>query len=353
MSDQLAHSGDENRIHRYAVSVVIPCRNEVKNIAGCVAAIYASKFDAKTDFEVIIVDGMSNDGTRELITTLQGSYTSLKLLDNVKQLTPFAFNIGVKAARGEYVQIIGARQEVSENYLQVAMNSLKADPEIWGVGGAMQNVYENQIGRYIAMAMDSPFGVGAGNFRVVKESTFLDTVGTPMYPAFVFDEVGYFDEALVRNQDDEFNYRITKRGKKLLLNADLLIRYYVRGSFPKLAKQYFQYGYWKVYVNKKVKAITTVRQVFPAILILCIAIGLILSPIHWGIYILWAMGVSIYLITAGVFAIVRAEKFNDVFAIFWSFMILHFSYGTGYLKGILDFLILGKQPSNKSKELSR
>ena len=335
------------------ISVVIPCRNEVKNIAECVEAIFASELDQSDEIEVLVVDGMSNDGTLEVLESLQQRFASLKIIPNPQQVTPVAFNLGIKAASGEYLQIIGARQIISANYLREAKRSLTENPEIGCVGGAVTNVYQTPESEIIGLAMSSSFGVGGGNFRVMKQSEFTDTVGTPMYPMAIFNEVGYFNEALLRNQDDEFNYRVTKSGKKILLNADIQIKYYVRAKVSNLFKQYYQYGYWKVFVNKMHGAITNMRQLVPAVFVFGLLLGFILSWLHPVLAWMYASALLLYILLAIYAGFSVAGAGIQAMRVALIFPVLHFSYGWGYLRGLVDFFLLGKNPSRQASELSR
>ena len=254
------------------IAVIVPCRNELSNIEECIKAIYSSDLPSQCELEVVIVDGKSDDGTYELIQQLKTQFSSLSLVTNEKQLTPFAFNLGIHSIDADYYQIIGARQIVDINYIREAALTLKEDPSIWCVGGNVQNVFLNECGKIIAAAMSTSFGMGLGNFRTLESSGYVDTVGTPMYPAWVFDRIGYFDEKLIRNQDDDFNYRVTKAGGKIFFNANIHLKYYVRGNYKNLWKQFYQYGYWKVFVNRKHKAVTTFRQLIPPLFVLFLLI---------------------------------------------------------------------------------
>lgn len=333
------------------ISVVIPCRNEVNHIGSCVEAIFNSVLPENISLEVLIVDGKSDDGTKNEITELQKKYPNLQLILNPLRITPVAFNLGIKSSIGDYIQIIGARQVIASDYLARGVQCLQSQSEVWCVGGKVENSYANMTSRIIARSMDTPFGVGGGNFRIQTKSGFVDTVGTPMYPRFVFERIGLFDEALVRNQDDEFNYRVTQAGGKIFLDVDMHLNYEVRGSFAKLYRQYFQYGYWKVYVNRKHHTITSVRQLAPAFFVLFVCIGwlgVLISPfllvVYGGILLL-------YLITAKLVALKKAELWRHIYKYIFCFLTLHFGYGFGYLKGIYDFLILRRKSGAKSQTM--
>ena len=201
--------------------------------------------------------------------------------------------------------------------------------------------------------MGSSFGVGGGNFRILKESNYTDTVGTPMYPKKVFDKIGLFNENLLRNQDDELNFRLTKSGGKIFFNTDIEIKYYVRANLSNLYKQYYQYGYWKVYVNRLHKSVTSVRQLIPLIFVLGIIIGAICSFIIQHFFIVYLSGIILYLLLSLFFGISMAKNIVKGVQVARVFPILHFSYGSGYLVAIIHFLILRKEPTKNAASLSR
>lgn len=335
------------------ISVVVPCRNEVKYIEECITAIYNSIIHSETVLTVFVVDGKSDDGTRELVEQLKQKYSSLILLDNEKKLTPFAFNIGIKKESADYYQIIGARHIVSSNYIQKSIDILENDNSIWCVGGKLINEFTDQISGIISKAMDTSFGMGLGNFRILNNSGITDTVTSPMYPAFVFEKIGYFDEDLIRNQDDDFNYRVTSNGGKIWFESSISLKYYVRGTYKGLFRQFFQYGYWKVYVNRKHKAVTTMRQLVPPAFV----VFTLLSPLLLFLNFLFCLGTLIswisYFGLAILYSVKKSNNIKEFLGVFKTFPILHFSYGLGYLLGIIHFLVLRKNPSDKQKRLSR
>lgn len=331
------------------ISVVIPCRNEVAMIEACLEALLAGSWQ---ELEILVVDGMSDDGTRELLNRLQTQDARIRICDNPARFTPIAFNIGIREARGEYIQIVGARQILAADYLRSCFEILQRDPQIACVGGIIYHKASNPTSEVIAAAMTSPFGVGAGNFRVLQHEAEVDTVSTPMYPRRIFEQIGLFDEALVRNQDDELNYRVLKAGYKIIFTPNTSLDYYVRASFSQLWRQYFQYGYWKTYVNRKHGAVTTMRQVVPALFVVGLVLGALLSLI-WPL--LWLVYLAVLLLygALGVWSAFKKGLAHQSLQMLKALLTLHLAYGLGYLEGLFHFFVLRREPESKHTLLSR
>lgn len=335
------------------ISVIIPCRNEKNYIKECIEAIYASDISDSLCLSVFVVDGMSDDGTREIVMDLINDFQGLKLVDNIQQLTPFAFNLGIHQTPFDYLQIVGARHIISSNYISKSIDILENDKSVWCVGGKLKNEYTTTTSRIIANAMDTSFGMGLGNFRIKENSGFTDTVTSPMYPAFVFEKIGYFDEELIRNQDDDFNFRVSKEEGGIWFESSISLKYYVRASFNGLFKQFFQYGYWKVYVNKKHGEVTTLRQLVPPLFVLYTLLLPFLLGVNFSLFTFASIGLIFYTLLAVFFGMKKSENFKEFFGVVKTFPILHFSYGFGYLQGLIHFFVLNKKPSSKQKTLSR
>src|SRR5574343_600338 len=281
------------------ISVVIPCRNELSYIAECVHAIYNCKLPDETEINVFVVDGMSDDGTRKVVLDLINSYPTVKLIDNEKQLTPFAFNLGIYAGgKVDFVQIVGARHILSKNYLSHCLNRFELDTSVWCVGGKIINEYINDRGRVISKAMSTTFGMGLGNFRTLDQSGYTDTVTSPMYPYWVFEKIGFFDEELIRNQDDDFNFRVSNAGGKIYYDNEISLKYYVRGNYQGLWRKFYQYGYWKVYVNRKHKSVTTLRQLVPPLFVTYLALLLPLILISPIVFLMASVPLIMYVLLA-------------------------------------------------------
>mgnify|MGYP001428495383 CR=1 FL=1 len=335
----------------YKIAIIIPCRNEVNYIKKAILSIENNNFPIE-DVEVVVVDGMSDDGTRELLMDLIQSRDWLRIINNENQKTPFAFNIGLKYTQSKYVLIMGSRFILSSNYLQEALLLIEKYQEVACVGGFLNHIYENDEGKIISFAQSSKFGVGIGNFRTLTKETYTDTVTPPFFKRSIFNEIGHFDERLTRNQDDDFSYRVIKKGYKILFSPNLKTDYFVRTSYKKLFNQYNQYGYWKVFVNRKHRTITTLRQLIPVGFLLSLILLVILGL--FNNFFLFILGIEfiIYFTFAIYFSKPLINKLK-VIKIIYVFLILHFSYGMGYLLGVFRFIILKKNPQKSFEILTR
>jgi glycosyltransferase involved in cell wall biosynthesis len=335
------------------VSITIPCRNEELYIKKCLQSIIDCDYP-KDLLSVFVVDGMSEDSTREIVNQFCESTPYIHLLDNKEQVTPFALNIGLKADDADIKIILGAHSTINDKFVSRAVKTLMNDQSVGCSGGVIQNVYENKVSEIIGLAMSSSFGVGNAKFRTGGDDGYVDTVAFGAYKKEVFEKIGYFDEDLVRNQDDEFNYRLLKNGFKIWLAGDIISNYYVRGNFLKLFRQYYQYGYWKVFVNTKHKAVTSVRQLVPLIFVLYLFGFVLAAPIlPTDGQLLYVLGLLLYLFAAMFFAVKKSSKLLVALSVVKAFVILHVSYGLGYLLGLFHFVLLKKDPSSKSKKMSR
>lgn len=334
------------------VSVVIPCRNEAQYIERCISSVLNCEYP-KELLEILVCDGISEDKTQQIVKRISDEKSNVRLLINEKQTTPHALNLGINQSSGDVIIILGAHASISSDYISRCVSSLKEDKSLGCVGGVLHNTFSDTQSEAIAKAMSHPFGVGSAHFRTGNKSGYVDTVAFGAYKREVFEKIGLFDEDLVRNQDDEFNYRLIQEGFKIKLDNTITASYHVRASFTRLFRQYYQYGYWKVYVNTKHKALTSVRQLIPSIFVLYIIIGGVLSavfPLFGKIYL---VGLGFYTILGLLSAFSRNINPMKAIMTFFAFVILHLSYGVGYLEGLLVIKVLGKSPSVKRSTSSR
>jgi hypothetical protein len=224
------------------------------------------------------------------------------------------------------------------------------------VGGILKTVPANtsKTARAISIALSHPFGIGNAHFRIgVKEPRLVDTVAFGCYPKETFQKFGFFDEDLVRNQDDEFNMRIVKKGGKILLHPDIVTVYHARDSIGKLCRMYFQYGYFKPLVARKVGSIVTLRQLMPTALVASLSILGLLSifmPLaRWPFAALLCLYFGTNLLVS--LLISAKEDLSLFFLLPFVFSAVHFSYGFGYLKGVFDFVLLKRYEGTRIEDV--
>jgi cellulose synthase/poly-beta-1,6-N-acetylglucosamine synthase-like glycosyltransferase len=276
----------------------------------------------------------------------------LEMIDNVAKTTPQALNLGLKKSNADIRIIFGAHAVMEPDYVSQCVRILEENTDVGCVGGIIQNEYLNDRSKIIGKAMASPFGVGNVRFRTGGKDGHVDTVAFGAYRKEVFDDVGYFDEDLVRNQDDEFNYRVTQGGFGIYYSEKIRSKYFVRSSLQKLWKQYDQYGYWKVFVNRKHGVVTTLRQLAPPLFVGGLIVGAVAIFIAPVMIVPYTIAILLYLTMALFFAL-REESSLLAIELVVVFAILHGAYGIGYLRGIVHFLILGRMPSQKSQVSTR
>ena len=321
------------------VSVIMPVRNEAAFIERSLGAVVDQDYPLER-FDILVVDGMSDDGTREKVKRLRtvSPHPVIRLLDNPGRTAPHALNVGLASATGEVIVRVDGHCEIAGDYLTRSVEALQAH-EAGCVGGPIETIGEDAISETIAVAMSSRFGVGASPFRVGSDrARDVDSVAFPAWPRAVMEAAGPFDEELVRNQDDEYNYRLRKLGYRIHLVPEIRCLYYSRGSLKSLWRQYFQYGFWKVRVLQKHPRQMKLRQfVPPALVAYLLATAALAVWIPAGALAL-AAGAGLYLVavavaTAGTAR--RARRFAVLLPVI--FACLHLSYGAGFLAGLARF----------------
>ena len=334
------------------VSIIMPVRNEGPFLKRAIKSILVAG-RAVESFEVIVVDGMSDDDTRSVVEELRQEDDRILLLENPSRTVPHAMNIGIRAASSDVIVRVDGHAEVYPDFLEKSLSVLAAHPECACVGGPLESVDLDEGSAAISLAMGSRFGVGNARFRTGGEEGYVDTLAFGAYRTSDLYAVGLFDEDLVRNQDDELNFRLTSAGRKIWFTPDIRSRYFVRSSLPKLYRQYFQYGYWKVYVNRKHGQFTNLRQLVPPLLVVSIALLALSAPFVAAARVLLAVELFAYLAAAFFFASRLTTETRVQFAVVKAFITLHMSYGLGYLAGVRDFLLLRRPPGTGATELSR
>jgi glycosyltransferase involved in cell wall biosynthesis len=324
------------------VSIVIPCRNEEPHIARCLDSVLASDYPRER-LEILVADGRSSDGTRPILVRYAALHPAIALLDNPRGTTPAGLNIAIRAASGDIVIRMDAHVLYPPDYIPRLVAGLQ-ESGADNVGGVIVTVPvdDSPTAQAIAVGLSHRFGVG-------------NTVPFGCYRREIFDRIGMFDEELIRNQDDEFNFRLITRGGRVLLLPDVLSRNVAHHSFCQLARMHYQDGYFKPLVARKVGRAMTVRQLIPAVLVGCLSSSAALALWIPAARYLFALLAGSYALLVVLFAAgaARSHGLRCAASLTLVFPVLHFSYGSGFLQGIRDHLVARGAPRPGALQLSR
>lgn len=322
------------------LSVIVPIYQEEKYISKCIDSMLSQDYP-KDDLEIILVDGMSKDRTREIVATYTAKYPFIRMIDNPERIAPCAMNRGIKEAKGDVIIRLDAHVYYPKNYFSLLVEKLNELPGAENVGALCNTLPVNDsiTAQSIAAVLSSSFGMGNSHFRVGADKEMeVDTVPFGCFHRSIFDKVGLYDEELVRNQDDELNARIIKAGGKIYLIPQLVCEYYARDTAKKVYKMFYQYGVFKPLVNKKLGSPATVRQFFPLLFVLGLLVGPVVClflPVLWWAYFAVIM---LWFILATSFSLKDSKNLKRILTQNWIYFVVHFGYGWGYIVGIFKIL---------------
>jgi glycosyltransferase involved in cell wall biosynthesis len=324
---------------RPTITVIMPIRNEAAFIARSLGAVLEQDYPAGL-MQVLVADGMSDDPTRHIVEELARAHPAhtVEIVDNPGGIVPTGFNAALSRARGQVVVRVDGHTVIAQDYVSACVAAL-ADSGADTVGGRMDAQGRGRIGQAIALATSSPFGVGDARFHYASGEHWVDTVYLGAWPRAVFDRVGAFDPEMVRNQDDEFNYRLRAAGGRILLTDRIRSRYYSRASLRTLFRQYRQYGFWKVRVLQKHPKQMSLRQFVPPAFAAAVVGGAVLAPTSRGVRRLWSATLAAYglaAVTASV-AVARRSGWRHLPLLPVAFAAMHLGYGGGFLAGLVRF----------------
>ena len=320
-----------------SITVIMPIRNEEGYISNALQAVLQQDYPLE-QMQILVVNGMSTDQTRPIVKNFQEKFPNIELIDNPGRIVPIGLNIAIQKAKGDILVRVDGHCIIAPDYVSNCVKHLEQE-SVAGVGGPMETIGETYLAQGIAIAMSSDFGVGGSAFRTKQRRMYVETVAFPAYPREVVERAGLFDEEMVRNQDDEYNYRLLQLGEKLLLSPDVRSRYYSRSSFKSLWRQYFQYGYWKVRVMQKHPRQLRARQFVPPLFVAGLALLILLALFRLeGLYLL-GMVVGAYLLANLSAAVLTSARrgWSYLPVLPLAFAILHVAYGAGFLVGLVKF----------------
>lgn len=338
MSEVYAKSINDTRPF---VSVVIPIKNEELYIRSCLDSVLNQDYP-KEKLEILLCVAPSEDRTEEIIHEYQKNHAYIHILENKKNTISCGVNIGIKAAKGTYIVRLDAHTEFASDYVSKCIEYLlKTGAD--NVGGPTAVKGKTPIQRAVAAAYYSPFALGGGKQHIKDYEGYSDTVSFGAFKKETAEAVGYFDENLILNEDDDFNFKISEAGGKIFITPKIRSRYYPRDSYKGLMKQYYGYGFWKVAVIKKHKKPARLSHLVPMLFVLFLIFGGLLSIFSKHLRKLYAsiLGIYLGLDIAASFDLKDIDPQDGIslrFRLILIHFLLHVSYGWGFLMGICKFV---------------
>jgi glycosyltransferase involved in cell wall biosynthesis len=328
------------------ISVVIPCRNERRHIEPLMASIMAQQLDPGDELEILIADGMSNDGTRELLNKLMRQRPGeIVLIDNPERIVSTGLNAAIRAASGEVIVRMDVHTVYAEDYIRECVRVLR-ETNADSVGGPwVARSQDGPVAEAIAAAFQSPFCCGGGKAHKAEYEGEIDTVYLGCWRRDAFERAGLFDPQLVRNQDDEFHFRLRRRGGRVWQSPRIRSWYTPRSSLRAVFRQYLQYGYWKVAVMRKHRGLAAWRQAMPALFVASLAILAVAIAIAWALgagpianAVAWLLAgeIAVYAAACIVAAAMlsRSVRMGARLLTPVVIAIYHIAYGLGFLAGL-------------------
>jgi glycosyltransferase involved in cell wall biosynthesis len=315
-----------------AISVVVPCRNERLHIAETVQSILEQQ-GVEGGYEVLVVDGESDDGTREVLSQIQSSHPELRVVDNPDRITAAAMNRGIELSSGDLVAILGAHTLYPADYLATCQHLLTEHPDAGCVGGTIESRGESHFGKAVAFAMSHPAGVGNARHRYPRYEGYAEGACFPVFRREALLRTGLYDTELVRNQDDDLNFRFRQLGERVFISYRARCVYFVRESAGALFRQYFQYGAWRLRVLRKHGEVAAWRQLVPVVFWAWLLLAAVLTPwvpASWQVW-LWAPGLAYAVVLLwAMFSSLSSLGVSSALRVPPALGTMHAAYGLGF-----------------------
>lgn len=320
------------------VTALIVMRNEQNYIKSSLMS-FVNQTYPKDRYEIIVVDGQSEDGTVDIVNGIIREFSSdsfhIRLIDNSKRILASGWNIGIQAAKGEYVTRIDAHAVAAPDFIEKSVATM-LNVEAACVGGKLDSIPLDGDDLLVSKVLSSSFGVGNSSFRVSDTAEYADTAVYGLYKKSVFDEVGYFDEKLVRNQDIDLHSRIRKAGYKFYFNPEIQSVYHTRSSVKKMVKQAYGNGKWNMVLVKKGSSALSLRHMVPLFFVTYLALSFIVGFFCWPIWALCGCVFVLYFLLGFLAGAKKVKLFGDRLKMPYLFLLLHCAYGAGYYAGIFQ-----------------
>lgn len=316
------------------VTVVIALKNESKYINGCLESLLNQTYNEKR-YEILIYDGGSDDGTKEILDTINNKNPQIKVYNNPKGMAAAGWNSGFRESKAKYVVMMGGHTQVAPDFIEKNLDILENE-NVCCTGGRVEAIGEDLKSQAIALAFNHPFGAGDARYRYSKKKCYVETVNYGMYRKSVVDSVPPINENIKRGEDWEYNYKIVQKFGKMVYSPEIRSYYYSRSRFLKLWKRQYDAGKYKIDIIRKYPGSILMRHIIPflfsfftLLLPLAVLLGLNIDFLFlfWGLYLATNLSVSFYI------SLKNGFRFFPL--LIWTFFIMQFAYGIGFLIGLI------------------
>lgn len=330
----------------YEVAIIIPTLNEERFISRCLNSIIKQTYEFEK-MDVMIIDGGSNDKTKDIVAEYQKSHQNIRFIENKKKIQSVAFNIGFKKSTAPYIIRLDAHAEYDSKYISLCIENLKQDEKRGNVGGRCNILPFNQSlwAQTNAILNHSRFGIGGAAFRVSNEAHDTDSVPFGAFPRKIIEKIGGMREDLPRGEDNEYNSRIRKAGYKIFFDPNIISSYFARPTLGASCKQMYANGNSIGYLYYIDREAIGIRHLVPLLFVVsglfCIIISVLWSPFCY----VFCGGLALYLIADAMASIMGAkENVKCTLPLFILFFCVHVSYGIGTIAGLIKGLKTKDRP---------
>lgn len=324
----------------YEVAIVIPTLNEERFISRCLDSIIKQTYEFEK-MDVMIIDGGSNDKTKDIVAKYQKSHQNIRFIENKKKIQSVAFNIGFKKSTAPYIIRLDAHAEYDSKYISLCIENLKQDEKRGNVGGRCNILPFNQSiwAQTNAILNHSRFGIGGAAFRVSNEAHNTDTVPFGAFPRKVIDQIGGMREDLPRGEDNEYNSRIRKAGYKIFFDPNIFSSYFARPTLGASCKQMYANGNSIGYLYYIDREAIGIRHLVPFLFVVSGLFSIIISVLWSPFCYVFCGGLALYLIADAIASIMGAkDNIKCTLPLFILFFCVHVSYGMGTIAGLIKGL---------------
>lgn len=324
-------------IERPFVSVIIPCRNEERFIGICLDSVLQGDYPIE-NMEILVVDGMSEDRTREIVQEYGNRISSIRLLDNPDRITASALNIAVRHSTGQLIIRLDSHAQYAPDYISKSVDVMKETSA--DIVGGVRNIRprtDGIIGKVLAASLETLFAAGRPG-GITGKTREVDTVFCGCYRREIFDRVGLFDERMVRAQDRELSRRVLQSGGRILQARDIQCTYFARSDLKSYFEHIFLSGVWPVFGSRITgRSLVSWRNFAPSILLIVLVSLLLLGaffPVAWVVVAIMGVAYSVVALYYSRATILRERDIRVLIAILFVFGFTHIIYGAGCLYGI-------------------